>query len=169
MKVITFKEEEAYSVDKIPADPDSFFENFINIFSSYNFLIGSPLTIDEIGPRENLKTTFQFVGMIFLNYNCTIRFEIESSKLTVFAQTIIEFTMRRTVQMKSGTKMYNKIFRDVMERNVKKAVGEAFESKKKEIESGTKDVDPLKHLKLKFVNGEISEEEYQRKKKILEE
>jgi len=34
MKVIPFKEEKVYSVDKIPADPNSFFENFINIFSS---------------------------------------------------------------------------------------------------------------------------------------
>ena len=169
MKVIPFKEEKVYSVDKIPADPDSFFENFINIFASYNFIVGAPLTIDEIGPRENLKTTFQFIGMVFLNYNCTIRFEIESSKLTVFAQTIIEFTMRRTSQMRMGTKMYNKMFRDVMEINIKKAVNETFESKKKEIESGTKDVDPLKQLKLRFVNGEISEEEYRRKKKILEE
>ena len=169
MKVIPFKEEKVYSVDKIPADPDSFFENFINIFSSYNFHIGFSLTIDEIGPRENLQTTFQFVGIMFMNLNCTIRFEIESSKLTVFAQTIIEFTMRTTGAMKMQAKMMNKTVRPVMAINIKKAVGEAFESKKKEIESGTKDVDPLKQLKLKFVNGEISEEVYLRKKKILEE
>jgi uncharacterized membrane protein len=39
----------------------------------------------------------------------------------------------------------------------------------KKIKSGTGDADPLKQLKLKFVNGEISEEEYLRKKHILEE
>ena len=77
--------------------------------------------------------------------------------------------MRTTGAMKMQAKMMNKTVRPVMAINIKKAVGEAFESKKKEIESGTKDVDPLKQLKLKFVNGEISEEVYLRKKKILEE
>jgi len=169
MKVVTFKEREAYSIQNIPEiDPDLLFENFINIFASYHITMGFALTINEIGPRENLKTTFQFLGMMIMNLNCAIRFEVESSKLTVFTQDTVEFT-RPTGGKKMAAKYLLKNFRPIMAIHIKKAVVEAFEYKKKQIESGTGEADPLKQLKLKFVDGEISEEEYLRKKMILEE
>ncbi len=71
-KTVTFKEKEIYSLNKVPADPDSFFENFINIFSSYNIALAVPVTIDEKGPRGYLKTTFQFLGLLNMNVCCTI-------------------------------------------------------------------------------------------------
>jgi len=169
MKVVTLKEKEYYSVKKVPSDPNSFFENFIEIFATKSFSVGVALTIDEKGPRENLKTVFQFIGMIGMNWYSTIRFEIESSKLTVFAQLFIEFTIRRGAGKKVLAKQMQKTFQPQMAKHIEDAVEEAFNLKKKDIESGTGDADPLKQLKLRLVNGEISEEEYLRKKKLLEE
>ncbi len=70
---------------------------------------------------------------------------------------------------KTVAKSLEKTFSPLLIKNIKNAIDEAFEDKKKDIESGTKDADPLKQLKLKLVNGEISEEDYIRKKKLLEE
>ena len=170
MNEVILKEKQTYSIKKVPVDPDSFFENFINIFLSYNFTMGFPLTVGETGPRENLKTTFQFIGMMGMNLNCAIRFEIESSKLTVFSQLIIEVTLPSLgFGKKMLAKRMEKNFRPLMAIHIQKAVEEAFNPKKKEIKSGTGDADPLKQLKLRLVNGEISEEEYLRKKNLLEE
>jgi len=104
-----------------------------------------------------------------MNLNSTIRFEIESSKLTVFAQPFIEFNIHRGAGKKILVKQINKTFSPLMVKHIKDAVEEAFNYKNIGAESGTGDADPLKQLKLKYVNGEISEEEYLRKKYILEE
>lgn len=56
-----------------------------------------------------------------------------------------------------------------MAKHIKDAVEEAFNYKKIGAESGTGAADPLKQLKLRLVNGEISEEEYLRKKQLLED
>jgi len=169
MQVVTLKEKEYYSVKKVPSDPNSFFENFIDIFAAKSFSMGVSLTIDEKGPRENLKTIFQFIGMIGMNLNSTIRFEIESSKLTVFGQPFIEFNIPRAAGKKMITKQIGKTFHPLMAKHIKDAVEEAFNYKNRGAESGTGAADPLKQLKLRFVNGEISEEEYLRKKQILED
>lgn len=169
MQVVTLKEKEYYSVKKVPSDPNSFFEKFIDIFAAKSFSMGVSLTIDEKGPRENLKTIFQFIGMIGMNLNSTIRFEIESSKLTVFGQPFIEFNIPRAGGKKIITKQIDKTFSPLMVKHIKDAVEEAFNYKNIGAESGTGAADPLKLLKFKFVNGDISEEEYLRKKKILEE
>lgn len=167
MKKVEFKESQIYSLDKAPEDPELFFEEFIKIFSSHQIAVVTLLTIDEKGPRENLKTTFQFYGPMSLDLFCTIRFEIDTSNLKVFLQPAIEVNLPRGAKVIA--KRIEKTYTPTITKHIKQAVDESFESKKKEIDSKPTTDDPLKKLKLKFVNGEISEEEYLHKKKILEE
>ncbi len=84
--------------------------------------------------------------------------------------------LQPTIEIKEGglrkkaiAERIEKTYTPILTKHVKRAVDESFESKTKEIDSKPTADDPLKQLKLKFVNGEISDEEYLHKKKILEE
>jgi hypothetical protein len=135
-KTIEFKEKKLFSFDKAPEDPDSFFERFIKIFLSYELM--AQITVAEKGPREHLKTTFQFFGMIGMTLNCVVRFEIKSSKLIVFSQFIVDITMKTPGGKKTMAKTMEGTYSPLVEGNIKKGVDQTFIVEAREIESRTR-------------------------------
>jgi len=64
------------------------------------------------------------------------------------------------------------VFRTGLNNQLSILIKQSLEDSMKPSEGGsekTNEDDPLKNLKLQFVNGEISEEEYIRKKNLLED
>ena len=174
------------TIKEVPWNLEVFFENFINIFTQKTLWHeGTKLQIIENGPREGLSSVFQLLPSGSSNVQVKIGFMETISVLELFYDTNMELLMPN---MPFGKKMMKKMIesqRGMIQQSmdnlitplIKVSIREALKKTEDDrysdlpdskIDSSTVQ-DPLKLLKLKFVEGEISEEEYLRKKKILEE
>jgi len=174
------------TIKEVPWNLELFFENFIEIFTQKSLWHeGTKLQIIENGPREGLSSIFQLMPSGSSNTQVKIGFMERGSVLEVFYDMNMEIVMPN---MPFGKKMMKKMIesqRGVIEKtmenllkplitvSIREALKKTEDDRYSDIPESKVDSstvqDPLKLLKLKFVEGEISEEEYLRKKKILEE
>ncbi|MEE9376557.1 MAG: SHOCT domain-containing protein [Candidatus Lokiarchaeia archaeon] len=168
-----------YTIEGIPHDLTTLFNEFTNIFTKKEFWIkGTKFQIMDIGPRENVSTTFQLFPAQGGSVKMKISFIENPSSIDVFYDKNIEIIIPKGLAGKMMRKMIENQ-KDVYEESmdlqmiplIKSAIQESIRQLEEEEEEtkseGTQD--PLQILKIQFAKGEISEELYLRKKKILEE
>lgn len=168
-----------HTIEGIPHDLTTFFNEFIKVFTKKEFWIkGTKFQIMEIGPREKFSTIFQLMpgesGVIQIK----ISFLENPSSIDVYYELNIEFIMPKGTLGKIARRMMEKqrgYIEEAMDHQmiplIKSSIQETI-SGLEENKEGTKSEDlqsPLQILKIQFAKGEISEENYLRKKKILEE
>ncbi len=165
------------AIKEIPVDFNIFFEHFIKNFTARTFSEGGAIIeIIEIGPREERKTKFQLLPATSMEVKFPVLFEQKPYGIEVSLDLDIE--MITAGKKMGGGKLAKKMLNaklEVFEAGlnnqlsmlIKMSIAESL--KQSEDRLGKKsDDDPLKILKLQFVNGEISEDEYIRKKNLLE-
>ena len=132
---------------------------------------GTKMEIMELGPRDKLRSKFKLLPSAGYEFTFIVVFEISSDKINVLYEYNLEFLVNIPFQ-NLMIKMARKTLSPQITSLVHKSVNEAIKKMKEPISSEaikpTSSDDPLKLLKIKFVNEEISEEEYLRKKEILE-
>ena len=170
-----------YTIEGIPHDLKALFNKFVDTFTKKDFWIkGTKYQIMDVGPREQFSTTFQLFpsegGQIQMN----ISFIENPSSVDISYDKSLEFItpkgfagklLRKLVERqrdyieKSMDLQMIPLIRNVIQESVRLIEGD------KNLKETTADApqDPLKILKIQFAKGEITEEEYLRKKEILEE
>ena len=84
MKLINFPEKIIYSSNLIPLDPIESFNLFTKKLSSKKILFAPfKRELKEVGPKEKCKTKFQILDIGSYNYEFTVRFIINSSKIDI--------------------------------------------------------------------------------------
>ncbi len=190
---MNFPERVIYSSTIVPKDPEHAFNRFVKKLTSKKISYYTiTISMLELGPRKKLSTRVQVVGLINMTFHFNIRYIVDSSKLdlgyevdTEYFQWVPKATKRAgEKQITSAILLYIiQAFNKSIEAKEKKPKVEKVKEKKpkeekdkkpkdkekKPKEKEKKPIDPLKLLKLKFVEGEISEEEYLRKKEILQD
>lgn len=164
------------AIKEIPVDFNIFFEQFIKNFTAKTFSEGgTDITIIEIGPREEKQTKFQLLPATSMEVKFPLLFEQKPYGIEVSLNLDIEMiTAGKKMGGKLAKKMLNAKF-EVFEAGlnnqlsmlIKMSIAESLKQSEGALEK-TREEDPLKILKLQFVNGEISEDEYKHKKKLLE-
>lgn len=163
-------------IETIKEKPDDIY-TFFNVFA--DILIkqtmwseGTKMEIMELGPREKLWSRFQLFPVSGAQFSFNVAFEISADIIEVMYEYKIEFLLKMPFK-KMITKIAKKTINPQVISLIIKSLNETKKKLKEEITSeGVKPIstdDPLKLLKLKMINGEISEEEYIRKKKLLED
>jgi len=161
-------------IETIKEKPDDI-NNFFNVFA--DILIkqtmwteGTKYEIIEIGPREKLWSSFQLLPVSGGQFSFTVAFGISDDIIEVMYDYKLEFLLKVPFK-KFLIKMAKKVMNPQIVALIIKSLNGAKKKIKEEITSEVaKPIstdDPLKLLKIKMVNGEISEEEYLRKKKLL--
>jgi hypothetical protein len=164
-------------IKEIPDDFEKFFEQFIKIFITKTFYEGNTkIEIIEIGSREARKATFQLLPATSMIVKFPVLFEQKPNGIEVSFSLDIELIMgsKKKKGGKLGKKMLNAridVFEAGLNNQLSMLIKMSLADLMKPPEGGsrkTNDDDPLKKLKLQFVNGEISEDEYIHKKNLLE-
>jgi hypothetical protein len=172
-------EQIIYTIEGIPSDQRLFFENFIDILTQKQFWVkGTQYQIIEPGPREKFSTIFQLIPASNSIIQFTINFVEKPACIDVLYDKSMDFNVPDNIAGKLMKKMIERQ-KNFLERSldgqlvplIQISIKEAIEITEKQDEKETKadSEDPLQILKVKFAKGEISEEEYLQKKKILEE
>ena len=161
------------TISERPDDVPTFFNVFADILIKQTMWSeGTKMEIMELGPRDKLRSNFKLLPSSGYEFTFTVAFDISSDKINVLYEYNLEFLLKMPM-MKLMEKMARKTLSPQITSLVHKSVNEAIKKMKEDTSSEvikpTSSDDPLKILKIKFVNGEISEEEYLRKKKILED
>jgi hypothetical protein len=161
------------TISESPDDVPTFFNIFADILIKQTMWSeGTKMEIMELGPRDKLQSKFKLLPSSGYEFTFTVVFDISSDKINVLYEYNLEFLLKMPM-MKLMEKMARKTLSPQISSLVHKSVNEAIKKMKEDISSEvikpTSSDDPLKILKIKFVNGEISEEEYLHKKKILED
>ena len=162
---------------EVPEDFQKFFERFIDIFTSKTFSEGgTKIKIIEIGPREERVTSFQLLPATSMEVKFPVLFEQKPFGIEVSIDLDIQMiTGGKKVTVGKLQKKMLKAKLEVFEAGlnnqlgiiIKTSIADAMQQSEEGLGKKTNE-DPLKILKLQFVNGEISEEEYIRKKNLLE-
>ena len=163
-------------IKDIPGNFKKYFEQFIEIFTTKSFWEGNAkIEIIEIGPREENNTTFQLLPATNMEVKFPVLFNKTSSGTEVsFNLDIKLITGSDTKSPKLGKKMLKarlNTFEAGLNNQLSMLIKMALDDLRTPLEGQideTKETDPLKILKLQLVKGEISEDEYIRKKNILE-
>ncbi len=164
-------------IETIKDKPDDIY-NFFNVFvdtltEQTMWSQGTKMEILEIGPREKLWSSFLLVPMANAQFSFTVAFELSGDIIEVMYDYKLEFLLKRIPMKKWLMKVIRKNVNPTIASLIIKSLREAKKKIKEELTSEVvKSVstdDPLKILKMKMINGEISEEEYLRKKKLLED
>lgn len=175
-------EEIIYTIEGVPSDLKLVFENFIeNLITKQFWLKGTQYQILEPGPRENLTTVFQLIPASNSIVKFDIKFIEKPAGIDVFYNKTIEFNVPDNIAGKLLKRMIEKQ-RDFFERgldsqlipliqvSIKEALRKVEKTLEKDLEEGKETAkEALQILKVKFAKGEISEEEYLRKKELLED
>jgi len=182
-----FPMQKITTVPVIPKDNDKFLEYFVKNLSGKKITMQNfEFPINTVGEPKELTANFQLIGLIKAALNFTIRFEISTSNTDVYfelkltteqpmmkAQLVMSANMYQNKILPLITKYVNKAITHKKKEPKEKKPKEPKEKKDKKPDDKEKKEkkpkDPLKRLKMQFVEGEISEEEYFRKKKILED
>ena len=163
-------------IKDIPDNLENFIDQFIKAFISKSFWEGNAkIEIIEIGPREESNTTFQLLPATNMEVKFPVFFKQIPSGIEVsFNLDIKLITGSNTKSPKVGKKML-KARLNTFEAGLNNQLSMLIKMSLDELRNPSEDkigktieTDPLKILKLQFVNGEISEEEYKRKKNLLE-
>jgi len=168
-----FMSEVVVTISERLDDVSTFFNVFAEILLKQTMWSeGTKMEIMELGPREKLRSHFKLLPSAGYEFTFTVAFDNSSDKINVLYEYNIEFLVNIPFK-KMMIKMARKSLSPQITSLVHKSVGEAIKKMKEPISSEvietTSSDDPLKILKLKFVNEEISEEDYLRKKKLLED
>lgn len=170
-----------YKIEGIPHDLKALFNTFVEIFTNKEFWIkGTKYQIMDIGPQEQLSTTFQ----LFPSEGGLIQMKIS------FIETPsgVDISYNNTLEIITPKGIAGKMMRKMME-NQKDFIQQAMDSqmiplvinsiqesvklpedvKEEKPTKAESSQDPIHILKIQFAEGKISEEEYRRKRKILEE
>jgi len=100
-------------IKEIPEDFEKFFEQFIKIFTSKSFSEGgAKIEIIEIGPHEEMKTTFQLLPASNMEVKFPVLFEKKPSGIEVSFNLDIEMIM-------GGKRKGGKL----VKKNVKRKIG----------------------------------------------
>ncbi|MFX1304022.1 MAG: SHOCT domain-containing protein [Promethearchaeota archaeon] len=175
-------EEIIYTIEGVPSELGLVFENFIDILITKQFWVkGTQYQILEPGPRENLTTVFQLIPTSNGIVKFDIKFIEKQTGIDVFYDRTIDFNVPDMIAGKLLKRMIEKQ-RDFIERgfdsqlipliqvSIKEAIRKVEKSLEQDLEEGKETAkEALQILKVKFAKGEISEEEYLRKKELLEE
>jgi len=170
-----------HTIEGTPHDLKTLFNDFINIFTKKEFWIkGTKFQIMEIGPIEKFSTIFQLMpgesGVIQMK----ISFLENPSSIDVYYELNIEFILPKGTLGKIARRMMEKqrgYVEEAMDHQMIPLIKHSIQESIRGLEED-KDLketkaegpqNPLQILKIQFAKGEISEEEYRRKKKILEE
>ena len=160
------------TISERPDDVSTFFNVFADILIKQTMWSeGTKMEIMELGPRDKLWSSFQLLPSAGYHFRFNVNFEISSDKINVLYEYNLEFVMKIPFK-KMILRMADKTLSPQIASLILKSVNEAIKKMKEgpsEVVKPTSSDDPLKLLKIRFVNGEISEEEYLRKKKILED
>jgi hypothetical protein len=176
-----------------PKEVKDSFDYFVKKISGKTFKMENfEFTISLVGEPSDLTANFQLIGLIRAAFIFTVKFEIGESIVDVYYYYKIttEQPILKANLVMSGN-MYQNNLLPIVSKTINKAITHEKKEHKEEKEKKPKEEkekkpkeekekkpkeekekkpkDPLKLLKLKFVEGEISEEEYVRKKKLLEE
>ena len=173
--------QKIYTIEGIPHDLKTLFNNFTDTFTKKEFWIkGTKFQIMDVGPREQLSTNFELFPSTGSQIQMNISFKENPSSVDIFYYKSLEFITPKGLAGKMMRKMMEKqkdfiekgmdhqmipLIKNTVQESVKLIEGEK-DSKETKTEGSQ---DPIQILKLQFAKGEISEEEYLRKKKILEE
>ncbi len=175
IKIFESEDKRVYESPEIPKKPNELFEYIDRKLNGKKFksdTLGSALTITEVGPKTDLGSTYQMIGLVNASYKFTIRLVI-GSQFEAYLKGVLETEQAMAKKLMLASQFYYwsdaaEVFRKVLIKAIEKSKKPPKEKKPKE-EKEKKPKDPLKLLKLQFVEGKISEEEYFQKKKILEE
>ena len=154
-------------------DVSTFFNVFAEILLKQTMWSeGTKMEIMELGPRDKLRSNFKLLPSAGYEFTFTVAFEISSDKVNVLYEYNIEFLVNipfKKMMIKMARKSLSPQITSLVQKSVNEAIKKMNEPISSEVIKPTSSDDPLKLLKIKFVNGEISEEEYLRKKEILED
>lgn len=170
-----------YTIEGIPHDLKALFNKFVAIFTKKEFWMkGTKYQIMDVGPREQFSTIFQLIPVEGGNIQMYISFIENPSSVDIFYYKTLEFITPKGLAGKMLLKMMKKM-KIVIEKSmdltmiplIKNSIQESIrfiegEKDTQETKTGGSQ-DPVQILKVKFAKGEISEEDFLRKKKILEE
>lgn len=163
--VVTISE----SLDDVP----TFFNVFADtLLKQTMWSEGTKMEIMELGPRDKLRSNFKLLPSAGYEFTFTVVFDISSDKINVLYEYNIEFLVNipfKKMMIKMARKSLSPQITSLVHKSVNEAIKKMKEPISSEVIKPTSSDDPLKLLKIKFVNEEISEEEYLRKKGILED
>ena len=170
-----------YTIEGVPNDLTALFNNFVDAFTKKEFWIkGTKFQIMDVGPKEQLSTTFQLFPASGGNIQMNVSFKENPSSVDIFYYKNLEFIVPQGMAGKMMRKMMEKqkgfiekamdlqmipLIKNTVQESVK-LVDEEKDKKETKTEGSQ---DPVQILKIQFAKGELSEEDYLRKKKILEE
>ena len=163
-------------IKDIPDDFKKFIDRFIKIFTTKSFMEGgTKVEIIELGAHEERTPRFQLLPATNMEVKFPVFFETKPFGIEVSFDLDIELIMD---SKKKGGKLAKKmlnarldVYKAGLNNQLSMLIKNPLDESMKPPEGGageTKDDDPLKVLKLQFVNGKISEEEYTHKKNLLE-
>ncbi len=170
-----------YTIEGIPHGLMALFNKFVEVFTNKEFWMkGTKYQIMDVGPREQFSTIFQLIPVEGGSIQMYISFKENPSSVDIFYYKTLEFITPKGLAGRMMLKMMKKM-RSAIEKSmdltmiplIKNSIQESIrfvegEKDTKETKTGGSQ-DPIKVLKVQFAKGEISEEDYLRKKKILEE
>lgn len=166
-----------HTIEGIPHDLATLFNEFTNKFTKKEFWIkGTKYQIMEIGPRENFSTIFRLMPSEGGVIQMKISFLENPSSVDVYYDSTIEIITPKGFTGKMLRKLVKKqrgYIEEIMDQQmiplIRISIQESIRQIEEEETKSEGPKDPLQILKIQFAKGEISEEEYLRKKKILEE
>jgi hypothetical protein len=170
-----------YTIEGIPHDLNALFNKFVDTFTKKEYWIkGTKYQIMDVGPKENYSTTFQLFPSESGQIQMNIGFIENPSSVDISYEKTFEFITPKGIAGKMLRKLVERqreyleksmdlqmipLVRNTVQESVRLIEGD------KDLKESKPDTsqDPLKILKIQFAKGEITEEEYLRKKEILEE
>ena len=163
-------------IKEVPENFTTFFDDFIKALTRKTFSEeGTEIQIIETGPREDWKTWFQLLPATSMEVKFVVNFEKKSLGIEVSFDLTADFISN----IKKGGRLAKKmldakmnVFKDGLNNQlsmlIKQSLSESLKMSNKAVSEKITN-NPLEILKLQLVKGEISEEEYMRKKKLLKD
>lgn len=166
-----------HTIKDFKGDINTLFNAFIDDLVSQELIeVGTRYSLTEIGPRKDYSTIIQIVVRSHTTIKVNVSFSQNLSDIDInYASTAeTDFSLVLKTNRRAVKKIQQKLGEDGMQNArdaslvplIQKSITGVVKSLQ-EKPVGTTAEDPLTILQRKFVNGEISEEEYLRKKELL--
>lgn len=166
-----------HTIKEFKGDINTLFNAFVDDLVSQELIeVGTRYSLIEIGPREDYSTIIQIVVRSHTTIKVDVSLSQNLSNIDVnYASTAeTDFSLVLKTNRRGVKKIQQKLGEDGMQKArdaslvplIQKSITRVVKSLQ-EKPVGTTAEDPLTILQRKFVNGEISEEEYLHKKELL--